>query len=195
MFAAFNCCAAHNDDPIEIVDGLEALEAWDQSASASLDEDVAGSPMLLNTDEVTIFESSADDSVQQRMSEAGSNPDMSLDNPDVSCNNPGFEFNGEGCKGEALKRERIRRLRCFMAAAGFKGVNTPRVSGVLGMGRSATYPLHAAVRANNPDIVAMLLWAGADRSRRDSGKLSPHELAKRLARGDSHSKVIELLEA
>mmetsp|Transcript_54949 Transcript_54949/g.154141 ORF Transcript_54949/g.154141 Transcript_54949/m.154141 type:complete len:203 (-) Transcript_54949:72-680(-) len=97
--------------------------------------------------------------------------------------------------GDTQKRERIQRLRCFLATSGFTGVNAPRKTGLTGLSRGLTYPLHAAVRANNADAVAALLWAGADRSKRDSHGRSPAELARSLTRGDSHTKVLEVLTA
>lgn len=50
-------------------------------------------------------------------------------NPDLSCSNPEIELPQiKGCEqiDEPEKRERIRKLRCFLASTGFSGVNTPR---------------------------------------------------------------------
>jgi len=92
---------------------------------------------------------------------------------------------------ETLHRERVWKLRCFLATSGFNGVNAPRMSGMFGLSRHVMYPLHAAVRADNAEIVAMLLWAGADRSKCDSRGLSPLDLARR--RSSREGQVVQLL--
>jgi len=122
--------------------------------------------------------------------EASGNPDSSPSNSEVELPQV------TGCEqiDESERRERIRKLRCFLASTGFSGVNTPKsCGGVMRSSGSLTYPLHVAVRLSRADIVALLLWAGADRFKQDSRGVSPVELAKSLAK--PHQEVLQVFAA
>jgi len=99
----------------------------------------------------------------------------------------------------ALRRveenRRQRELDSMLSSAGFTGINDQKQK--KGMFRTGfTYPLHAAVEANSPEAVAMLVRAGADVNLMDSKKRTPMQLAEQLNRNDSHLDVIrELGEA
>lgn len=113
---------------------------------------------------------------QQFLSEVGSNP-IRVSDPD--------------------RTARMHKLRYFLAPSGFRGVNSRKSTGTVAMlSRSFTYPLHAAVRAGDAEAVSALLWAGAERTTRDSQKRTPLQLALKLnRRGAAHASVIELLSA
>mmetsp|Transcript_11559 Transcript_11559/g.32892 ORF Transcript_11559/g.32892 Transcript_11559/m.32892 type:complete len:338 (+) Transcript_11559:66-1079(+) len=176
MFS-FTCCQAPVEDALnfERVSAVAPFESGQHFYDTTgLGGGIAPRPKHLM---VTTFEAISE--------EASSNPDLSCSNPEIEL--PQIK----GCEqiDEPEKRERIRKLRCFLASTGFSGVNTPRSCGVMRFGGSLTYPLHVAVRSNNADVVALLLWAGADRSKQDSRGLSPLELAKRLAKRESHHEL------
>jgi len=92
------------------------------------------------------------------------------------------------------REARKKHLRHFLAAAGFRSVNEPKSAGILSFSRKLTFPLHAAVKKADAEIVELLLWAGADRAKRDSMQATALELARRLDRGGSHAAVIAALE-
>jgi len=91
------------------------------------------------------------------------------------------------------KSLRMKKLRRFMASSGFSGVNTPKNSAKGVLGRHFWYPLHAAVKANDLEVVEALLWAGSDPTTRDSQRLTPLELCYRLNRSGSHKAVLDAL--
>jgi len=93
---------------------------------------------------------------------------------------------------EALRAKRFMlKCRCFLAKSGFRGVNvqkrTSKLSG------SYTYPLHAAVLANDFAAVEALVWAGGDKTKQDSQKLTPSEFARKLNRDGSHFRIVHFL--
>lgn len=90
---------------------------------------------------------------------------------------------------EALGRAMERKLGSFMASTGFKAVNEQKTAAG-GISRRFAYPLHAAVKRNDPGAVEALLWAGADAALVDSNKHTPLAFARRLDRKGSHKKVI-----
>lgn len=51
------------------------------------------------------------------------------------------------------------------------------------------------VKACDAEIVELLVWAGADRSKRDAQQATALELARRLDRRGSHAAIISALEA
>jgi len=55
------------------------------------------------------------------------------------------------------------------------------------------YPLHAAVEENNPEMVQLLLRAGADRGQCNSHGLTPGALAMKRNKNSSHEEVLQLL--
>jgi len=95
-------------------------------------------------------------------------------------------------KARAEKEEKQAKLHGFLTSVGFKSVNEQKKkSGIVSSG--FTYPLHAAVKADNPEAVELLLWAGADKAQKDSSKLTPAALAKKLNKKDSHKAVLTAL--
>jgi len=94
------------------------------------------------------------------------------------------------------REARKHQLRRFLASAGFRGVNEPRSrGGLLPFSRNLSFPLHTAVKACDAEIVELLVWAGADRSKRDAQQATALELARRLDRRGSHAAIISALEA
>jgi len=96
----------------------------------------------------------------------------------------------------ALRRveenRRQRELDSMLSSAGFSGVNEAKMK--KGMFKNGyTYPLHAAVEANSPEAVQMLVRAGADVNVVDSKKRTPLQLAEQLTKNDSHQEVIAAL--
>lgn len=97
----------------------------------------------------------------------------------------------------ALRRveenRRQRELDSMLSSAGFAGVNEAKTKkGMFSKGH--TYPLHAAVEANSPEAVQMLLRAGADVNLQDSKKKTALMLAESLDKNGSHQEVIVALQ-
>uniref|UniRef100_A0A7S4Q6Q1 Uncharacterized protein n=1 Tax=Alexandrium monilatum TaxID=311494 RepID=A0A7S4Q6Q1_9DINO len=101
------------------------------------------------------------------------------------------------CQEEARRRVGARQqgmLFQFLSKNRFAGANEKKVTP--GRLRSTfTYPLHTAVRTGDAQAVGLLLWAGADRTLKDSSKHTPLALAQKLDRSGSHASVIEILGA
>ncbi|CAJ1438119.1 unnamed protein product [Effrenium voratum] len=95
-----------------------------------------------------------------------------------------------------IRRERHtqKRLLTFLAEHHFTGVNNPR-STVLGFYKE--YPLHAAVRCLDAELVKMLLRNGADPSVRDGSRMTPWQRAWSQAKKGSEGAcdVLAVLEA
>mmetsp|Transcript_22293 Transcript_22293/g.51618 ORF Transcript_22293/g.51618 Transcript_22293/m.51618 type:complete len:331 (-) Transcript_22293:461-1453(-) len=74
-----------------------------------------------------------------------------------------------------IRRERRtqKKVLDFLAQHGFRGVNEPRHP----LGRSRWFPLHAAVKHCDAEMVRMLLHMGADPSRQNGNGLTPYEFA------------------
>lgn len=91
---------------------------------------------------------------------------------------------------EAKKeRESREKAKAFLAAEGYRHVRAAHKWCPV-----ATYPLHRAVQCNDPSMVRLLLWMGADPAKSNTFGQSPLGLAKWLNRRDSHSEVIEALQ-
>lgn len=56
-----------------------------------------------------------------------------------------------------------------------------------------SYPLHCAVSKNDPDMVQLLLAAGASPLDKNSSGLTPLALAQKLDRKGSHTEILKLL--
>jgi len=84
------------------------------------------------------------------------------------------------------------KLQVFLQSFGVTTVNEPKKkSGMLSS--SYKYPLHAAVKANDLEAVELLLWAGANKTLRDSNKLEPKALAEKQNKKDSHKAILRML--
>mmetsp|Transcript_361 Transcript_361/g.509 ORF Transcript_361/g.509 Transcript_361/m.509 type:complete len:254 (-) Transcript_361:57-818(-) len=80
------------------------------------------------------------------------------------------------------------RVNTFLKANGFADIDAKRTK----MFKSF-YPLHVAVSQNNPDMVQLMLATGARPLPKNSGGLTPLELAQKLDKKGSHAQVIKLL--
>jgi len=89
------------------------------------------------------------------------------------------------------ERERRERVRAFLAAEGYRHVRAARKK----WSPIATYPLHRAVQCNDPEVVRLLLWMGANPASSNAFGQTPARLAKWLNRRDSHAEIIEALKA
>jgi len=95
-------------------------------------------------------------------------------------------------KARAEKEEKQAKLHGFLTSAGFKAVHEQKKkAGIVTSG--FTYPLHEAVKANNLEAVQLLIWAGADQAQKNSSKLTPAALAKKLNKKDSHKAILAAL--
>eukprot|EP00429_Kryptoperidinium_foliaceum_P063693 CAMPEP_0176065028 /NCGR_PEP_ID=MMETSP0120_2-20121206/32439_1 /TAXON_ID=160619 /ORGANISM="Kryptoperidinium foliaceum, Strain CCMP 1326" /LENGTH=264 /DNA_ID=CAMNT_0017398611 /DNA_START=10 /DNA_END=804 /DNA_ORIENTATION=- len=97
-------------------------------------------------------------------------------------------------KDRAATARKQQRLRAFLLSSGFAEANAKKDTKAGLFRKGFTFPLHAAVAANDAAAVEVLLWGGADRARSDSQKLTPLALARQLDKQGSHRKVIALLE-
>jgi superfamily II RNA helicase len=99
----------------------------------------------------------------------------------------------EQCRLETAQKQEM--LSSFLTSAGFTDVNAKKKekSGMFSSG--FTYPIHAAVKANDVDIVQLLIEAGADRTVSNSKKVTPLMMAQKLDKRGSHRLVIAILSA
>lgn len=88
------------------------------------------------------------------------------------------------------EQEAQERLACFLTCHGFAGPRDGKRKRF-----RISYPLHVAVKQNDPEMVQLLLQANADPSQRDSSGKTPQELARRYNRHGSHEKVLSMLAA
>lgn len=86
-------------------------------------------------------------------------------------------------------------LRSFLSGAGFTDVNEKKKEKSSMFSSGFTYPLHAAVKANDVNMVQLLLQAGADRTLSNSKKVTPLAIAQKLDKGGSHREIITVLSA
>jgi len=95
-------------------------------------------------------------------------------------------------KRRAEIEEKQAKLNAFLKSADFQAVNEKKKkSGIVSS--SFTYPLHAAVKANNLEAVQLLVWAGANKSLKDNNKMTPEALAQKLNKKDSHKAILDVL--
>jgi len=79
----------------------------------------------------------------------------------------------------------------FLKARGFKNLLTPKKA----FCGASIYPLHLAVEENKADTVLALLKCGADRTQKNSAKLSPLELAEKCNKKGSHDVIVQVLRS
>jgi hypothetical protein len=87
------------------------------------------------------------------------------------------------------RRQNQEKVSAFLRAHGFTNVQAKRKR----MMRSC-YPLHAAVMENSPEMIQLLVDAGADRGARNSSGQTPEVLAQRLDKSGTHEQVITALK-
>jgi len=91
---------------------------------------------------------------------------------------------------EALKMDLLRE---WLRTNDFPGPNDKKVKKSM-LSSSFQYPLHAAVELNDTQAVCLLLWAGADRTLKNSKKQTPFDLATaKNSKNGSHKAVITAL--
>lgn len=92
-------------------------------------------------------------------------------------------------------RFKEERLRLLLERARFQTPTEKKVTkGMLLMSSGFSYPLQAAVEANDAEFVELLLWAGADPRLANSKKQTPLQLAHaKNSKQGSHAKVIAAL--
>lgn len=99
----------------------------------------------------------------------------------------------ERCRGNRKSHRKAERseakalVRPFLDRAGFRSVNSKR------NWLWASYPLHVAVRENDPELVRLLIKAGADPKLADALGRTPHQLAESKDKEGSHAAVLAAL--
>jgi hypothetical protein len=76
----------------------------------------------------------------------------------------------------------------FLRSKGYAGVNAKRRAGF-----KTKYPLHSAVKENDPELIRLLLNSGANRCLKNSSGQTPLLLAQKSNRSGSHAAVIASL--
>lgn len=108
-----------------------------------------------------------------------------------------FALEAQRQEAEAAAKEKAeteaaqKTVDDFLKARGFKNLRTPRKA----FCGASIYPLHLAVEENKEDTVRALLRRGADKTQKNSSKLSPLELAQKLNKNGSHDAIVKLLRA
>mmetsp|Transcript_15650 Transcript_15650/g.35602 ORF Transcript_15650/g.35602 Transcript_15650/m.35602 type:complete len:490 (-) Transcript_15650:168-1637(-) len=101
-----------------------------------------------------------------------------------------MEQKARASAAEAKKeRESREKAKAFLAAEGYRHVRAAHKWSPV-----ATYPLHRAVQCNDPQMVRLLLWMGADVKQSNTFGQTPLSLAKWLNRRDSHAEVVAALQ-
>merc|ERR1712232_636698 len=138
----------------------------------------------------------ADARRRDRCFEPARDGEMQAEEVEGSC-----AFSGDGAQEEASDatqamqtaslreaEEQWEKVDRFLKFKGYAGVNAKRRAGL-----KSKYPLHSAVKENNPELVALLLNSGADRSLKNSNGCTPLQLAQKSNRGGTHARVIACL--
>jgi len=101
------------------------------------------------------------------------------------------EAQAAAAKARAEVESAQKAVDDFLKARGFKNMLTPRKA----FCGATIYPLHLAVEENNAETVQSLLRCGADRTQKNSAKMSPLELAEKCNKKGSHDAIVKLLKA
>jgi len=112
------------------------------------------------------------------------------DNADAQAESKAQRQMARKAQKQAEKLDASLKVRAFLDRHGFETVKSKKHRLF-----RASYPLHAAVRENDADIVALLLKAGASYREPDSAGRSPLQLAQYLNNhAGSHTEVIGILQ-
>jgi len=87
-------------------------------------------------------------------------------------------------------RRSHEKVLSFLLRHGYESVNSKKRRLL-----KSSYPLHRAVKRNDPEMIQLLLTWGADSTQVDSSKRTPLEYAQHRDRRGSHEEVLSLLEA
>jgi hypothetical protein len=82
-----------------------------------------------------------------------------------------------------------QKLDAFLKEHGYTGANVKRTKML-----KSKYPLHTAVKKNDPDLVRILLAAGADPGAKNSAGLTAAQLAKKTDKKGSHASLLLTLD-
>eukprot|EP00747_Dinoflagellata_sp_TGD_P181284 gnl/TRDRNA2_/TRDRNA2_35074_c0_seq1.p1 gnl/TRDRNA2_/TRDRNA2_35074_c0~~gnl/TRDRNA2_/TRDRNA2_35074_c0_seq1.p1 ORF type:complete len:279 (+),score=79.17 gnl/TRDRNA2_/TRDRNA2_35074_c0_seq1:43-837(+) len=88
---------------------------------------------------------------------------------------------------EAAARNAVEH---FLKANGFEDVSVKRRQML-----NTAYALHAAVKENNAEMIGLLLWAGADPSKKNSAGQTPRDMAEKKNKHGSHEAVLKALDS
>lgn len=102
-----------------------------------------------------------------------------------------MEQKARASAAEAKRERELReKAKAFLAAEGYRHVRAAHKWSPV-----ASYPLHRAVQCNDPEMVRLLLWMGADATKCNTFGQTPMGLAKWLNRRESHAEVVAVLQA
>jgi len=93
----------------------------------------------------------------------------------------------EAEREEARREEEARRVQAWLSSNGFKGLND-----LVRKRFTKVTPLHFAVGQNNPEMVKLLLDAGADPLGINGKKETPMKLAEKLNKNSSHASIVQV---
>merc|ERR1719506_2067551 len=82
-------------------------------------------------------------------------------------------------------RQDREKVATFLRAKGFSSATAGRRRLL-----KTSYPLHAAVADNDPEMVQLLLKAGADPAQKNSSGVTPEQQALKLNKNSSHASVL-----
>merc|ERR1719414_541825 len=94
----------------------------------------------------------------------------------------------EAEKQSKLAAERKAQVACFLKDNGFKDATTSKRKLL-----KTTYPLHCAAELGDPQIVGMLIEAGANPRQTNSSGKTPAQVAEKRNRNGSHNDVLRAL--
>lgn len=95
-------------------------------------------------------------------------------------------------KEQENKAKDLKTMKDFLTTGSFEDVNAKKKTSALG---SYTFPLHTAVKQNDPELVRILLENGADIKLETKGKKTALDKAEKINIDGSHGKVISFLKS
>jgi len=101
------------------------------------------------------------------------------------------EARAAAAKAKAEVEAAQKSVDDFLKGRGFKNMLTPRKA----FCGASIHPLHLAVEENNAETVRSLLRCGADKTLKNSAKMSPLEFAEKCNKNGSHDAIVDLLKA